>query len=58
MILDTAKTITKSKKRNTREIICELPEFEKVDRFKANLVNCAMIGAFILLCRSIWMWSS
>ena len=25
-----------------------LPEFEKADRFKMNLVNCAMIGAFIL----------
>ena len=26
----------------------ELPEFEKADRFKMNIVNCAMIGAFIL----------
>ena len=26
----------------------QLPEFEKGDRFKMNLVNCAMIGAFIL----------
>ena len=25
-----------------------MPEFEKADRFKMNLVNCAMIGAFIL----------
>ena len=24
------------------------PEFEKADRFKMNLVNCAMIGAFVL----------
>lgn len=31
-----------------REIISELPKFEKSDRFKMNLVNCAMIGAFIL----------
>ena len=31
-----------------REIISELPEFEKGDRFKMNLGNCAMIGAFIL----------
>ena len=45
---DTAKTITKKVKTKYKEIICELPEFEKGDRFKANLVNCAMIGAFVL----------
>ena len=31
-----------------RQIIRRLPDFEKADRFKMNLVNCAMIGAFIL----------
>ena len=46
--VDTAKTITKKAKPKYREIISELPEFEKGDRFKMNLVNCAMIGAFIL----------
>ena len=25
-----------------------MPEFEKADRFKMNIVNCAMLGAFIL----------
>ena len=30
-----------------RQIIRRLPEFENTDRFKMNLVNCAMIGAFI-----------
>ena len=45
---DTAKAITKKAKPKYREIISELPEFEKGDRFKMNLVNCAMIGAFIL----------
>ena len=44
---DTAKAITKKAKPKYREIISELPEFEKGDRFKMNLVNCAMIGAFI-----------
>ena len=44
---DTAKAITKKAKPKYREIITELPEFEKSDRFKMNLVNCAMIGAFI-----------
>ena len=43
-----AKTITKKAKPKYREIISALPEFEKEDRFKMNLVNCAMIGAFIL----------
>ena len=45
---DTAKAITKKAKPKYRKIISELPEFEKGDRFKMNLVNCAMIGAFIL----------
>ena len=45
---NTAKTITKKAKPKYREIISELPEFEKGDRFKMNLVNCAMLGAFIL----------
>lgn len=44
---DTAKTITKKAKPKYREIISGLPEFEKSDRFEMNLVNCAMIGAFI-----------
>ena len=46
--VDTAKTITKKAKPKYKEIIAKLPEFEKADRFKMNLVNCAMIGAFIL----------
>ena len=46
--VDTAKTITKKAKPKYKEIISELPKFEKGDRFKMNLVNCAMIGAFIL----------
>ena len=45
---DTAKAITEKAKLKYREIIRDLPEFEKGDRFKMNLVNCAMIGAFIL----------
>ena len=34
--VDTAKTITKKAKPKYREIISELPEFEKGDRFKMN----------------------
>lgn len=42
------KSHHKKAKPKYREIISELPEFEKGDRFKMNLVNCAMLGAFIL----------
>ena len=45
---DTAKAITKKAKPKYKAIIADLPVFEKADRFKMNLVNCAMIGAFIL----------
>ena len=45
---DTAKAITKKAKPKYKAIIADLPEFEKADRFKMNIVNCAMIGAFIL----------
>ena len=44
----TAKEITKKAKPRYQAIIAELPEFEKADRFKMNIVNTAMIGAFVL----------
>ena len=44
----TARAITEKAKPKYKEIIGGLPEFEKGDRFKANIVNSAMIGAFIL----------
>ena len=44
----TAAEITRKAKPRYREIISRLPEFEKADRFKMNIVNCAMLGAFIL----------
>ena len=44
----TAKGIAKNAKLKYKAIISDLPEFEKADRFKMNIVNCAMIGAFIL----------
>ena len=31
-----------------KEIIAGLPEFERSDRFKMNIVNCAMLAAFYL----------
>ncbi len=44
----TAKTITKKANKKYKEIIARLPEFEKADRFKMNIVNCAMLSAFLL----------
>ena len=45
---DISKAITKKAKSEYRRIIAGLPEFEKGDHFLMNIVNCAMIGAFIL----------
>ena len=45
---DTARLAAKKAKTRYREIIARLPEFEKADRFKMNIINCAMLGAFVL----------
>lgn len=45
---ETAKAITEKAKPKYKEIIGGLPEFEKEDRFQMNVVNCALLGAFIL----------
>ena len=45
---DAARQIAKMAKPKYKDIIQGLPEFEKADRFKMNIVNCAMLGAFIL----------
>ena len=31
-----------------RRIISQLPEFEKEDRFKMNIISCAMLSAYLL----------
>ena len=43
-----AKAIARKAKPKYRAIIAGLPVFEKKDRFKMNIVNSAMLGAFIL----------
>ena len=43
-----AADIAKRAKGKYREIIARLPAFEKDDRFQMNIVNCAMLGAFVL----------
>ena len=42
-----AEEITRKAKPRYREIIAALPEFEKGDHFQANIVNCAMLCAFV-----------
>ena len=43
-----AKSIAAKAKLRYKEIIAGLPEFEKADRFKMNIVNCALLCAFVL----------
>lgn len=43
-----ADRIVKLAKPEYKRIISGLPEFEKDDRFKMNIVNCAMFAAFYL----------
>ena len=44
----TAKDITAKAKVRYAKIISRLPEFEKEDRFKMNIVSCAMFSAFLM----------
>ncbi len=42
-----ANAITKQAKTKYKAIIARVPDFEKQDRFKMNLVNCALLTAFV-----------
>jgi len=44
----TADEIQRKAKVKYREIIEKLPEFEKGDRFKMNIVNASLLAAFML----------
>mgnify|MGYP002521674252 FL=1 len=44
----TAKKIMNDAKPRYREIIAGIPEFERADRFKMNIVNCALLCSIIL----------
>lgn len=44
---DAKGTMVKAKEKY-KEIIGNLPEFEKDDRFQMNIVGCAMLGAVVL----------
>ena len=43
-----AAEITKKAHGKFRELIKKLPDFEKGDRFRMNIVSCAMLSAFVL----------
>ena len=43
-----AAEIATEAKGKYKEIIASLPDFEKDDRFKMNIVSCAMLSAFLL----------
>ena len=43
-----AAGITAKAKGKYQEISASLPDFEKGDRFKMNIVSCAMLSAFLL----------
>ena len=43
-----AERIAAEAKGRYREIIRKLPEFEKEDRFRMNIVNCALFASFLL----------
>ncbi len=45
---EEADQITAAAKAKYKEIIRRLPEFERADRFKMNIVNCAMLASFLL----------
>ena len=44
----TARTVTANAKQTYAQILKELPDFEKGDRFLMNIVSCAMLAAFVL----------
>lgn len=44
----TAKAVAAKAKPKYKELITGLPEFEKADRFKMNIVNCSLLCAFVL----------
>ena len=43
-----AGTVTREARREYRGLIKGLPAFERGDRFRMNIVNCAMLAAFVL----------
>ena len=44
----TAACIMKKAGSGYKEIICKLPEFERKDRFKVNILSCATLASVLL----------
>ena len=44
---ENVSIVARKAKKRYRKIIERLPEFEKQDRFKTNIVNCALLIAFL-----------
>ena len=42
------KLMTKNAKKKYKDIVNSLPEFEKGDRFKVNILSCAQFASFYL----------
>ncbi|WP_329886771.1 L-2-amino-thiazoline-4-carboxylic acid hydrolase [Pseudoramibacter sp. HA2172] len=42
-----AKRVTAAARSNYKKVIAKLPEFEKADQFDVNIVNCALLIAFL-----------
>ena len=53
-----AAAVMKKAKPKYAEIISKLPEFEKEDRFKMNIVNCAMLCAVLTASSVFWVYFS
>ena len=45
---DQTASVARQAKAKYREIIASMPDFEKGDRFKMNIVSCAMLSSFLL----------
>ena len=45
---EVSKSITKKAKIKFKEILSDMPEFEKEDRFQLNIISCALLCAFVL----------
>ncbi len=45
---EEAEAITAKAKKKYRTIIHHVTSFEKEDRFRMNIISCAMLGAFVL----------
>ncbi|CDC45798.1 l-2-amino-thiazoline-4-carboxylic acid hydrolase [Firmicutes bacterium CAG:449] len=48
--IDNYKKIMKKGKKKYKEILKTIPDFDKDDRFKINIISCAQISSVLLSC--------